>query len=289
MATWTGKSRGLWADSSVEVTAEQLTAGKYDFLITKHGTALHKNVSAAAKAQIPCVLFYEANPGAWDVLDETRWADERNIQLNEIIGDIFYDNTAIKRGIHGVMVDASIVNKGGTKFSGPWIKTNAQHLLARVWARVGLPNYLYINQEPIMAWLSSAADKENLFQLVKGQGGMSTATFVASANGYPADGTKPVMQYNNPKWFFWLFKDLGGGKIEVVYNGDKTTLYKELSFSGSGTVTPPTPTEPTEPTQPTIPANGDVAAQVAALRGDVAALQSTLNALVAAWNKTFKS
>jgi hypothetical protein len=249
MGIYSNKPKGIWVDGGDEISVADL-AGK-DFLIAKVGTKFHANVQNAYDAKIPLIMFYQFRPEIWEgsVLNVNAWPADQNICINEIRNWVMSGGS--KRAIHGLMLDCSEPNPRN-KTDVFWLTMPAKKFIDDLWAEFKMPNYLYMNRNPLTLYTSQTG-KDTLYQFVASQDGMSTPTWVnVDVNNIPLDGTKPLMDYNNTKTWFWLYKVAGARLLALYMQGDKATLYDDLGFIG-GSVTPPVVDPPVvDPTTPPV-------------------------------------
>jgi hypothetical protein len=215
---------GLWVNGDTLVTAEQLSGR--NFLIAKYGTYFHKNVQAAYDVKIPCLLFYEGNP---ELLFESgynnaEWDDAINVDLQNILEAIG------SRVVHGVVIDCKVKDSLEKLIEANWVAGYTKRLLTRSNEILGIPSFHYM--APGVPGMYSGNDKEIINQFIIGCKTISTWSATTSIDGFPADGTKPALPYDDSTlcpWAFWLFA-ANSGKFDVLYNGDVAALYAKLKY-----------------------------------------------------------
>ena len=235
------RARGIWVDGDDAITSTELAP--YDFLIAKVGDKFHANVQAAFNAKIPLIMWYEFRPEIWlgSSLNEASWPADRNVCLTECRQWIM--SGAVKRAIHGIIVDCSEPMPQNKTDAG-WLTRPAKLFLSQLWSEFKIPDYLYLNRNPL-TYYPTQNGKDTLYGFVKSQDGMSTVTYVpVDMAGIPVETAKPIMDYNNTKTWFWLYRLLGKRNLALYLPGTKADLYSALGFA-AGTVTPPV--DPTVP------------------------------------------
>lgn len=249
MGTYSTRAKGLWVDANDEVTVADLAA--YDFLIAKVGPKFHANVQHAYDAKKPLIMFYVFRPEIWagTSLAYSKWPADQNVCLNECRQWIMSGSS--QRAIHGIMVDGSEFANKQDVF---WLTMPLRNFMEVLWNEFKLPNYLFMNRVPITTFSGSQAGKEALYGLANDMDGISTTTWASvDVNNIPLDSAKPVMDYNNSKTWFWLYKIMGNRILCNYLMGNKAQLYSDLSYTavitdpivppvdpGTPPVTPPT-------------------------------------------------
>jgi hypothetical protein len=244
MGTYDTRAKGIWVDGNDEITAAELA--DYDFLIAKVGDKFHANVQNAYDADIPLIMFYQFRPEIWlgSVLSETAWPADQNLCLTECRQWIMSGGT--KRAIHGVMIDCS-EPMPQNQTDAVWLTRPAKKFIGDLYAEFRLPNYLYLNRNPINLFGKTQTGKDTLFGFVASQDGMSTNTFVSvTSAGLPIDTAKPMTDYNNTKTWFWLYRIFGKRILSLYLQGTKQALYADLGFV-SNSSNPEIPVPPVVP------------------------------------------
>jgi hypothetical protein len=267
MGTYDTRAKGIWVDGADEILPADLVG--YDYLIAKVGTKFHANVQHAHDANIPLIMFYQFRPEIWEgsTLSETAWPADQNLCLTECRQWIMSGTT--KRAIHGMMIDCSEPNPRNKTDVG-WLTRPSKKFISDAYAEFRLSNYLYLNQNPLSLYTTQIG-KDTLYGFVASQDGLSTTTFVpVTASGLPIDTAKPLMNYNNTKTWFWLYKVAGTRLLSLYMQGTKTALYADLGFVPSGTTVPELPVDPTIPPIPGM---------------DLTAVHAKLDAILTAVNR----
>jgi hypothetical protein len=258
MSIYSTRARGIWVDGGDEIQPAELVG--YDYLIAKVGTKFHNNVQHAYEANIPLIMFYQFRPEIWEgsTLNYSSWPADQNLCISECRSWIMSGGS--KRAIHGLMLDCSEPNPRN-KTDVFWLTMPSKKFIDDLWAEFKMPNYLYFNRNPLVLYGGTQTGKDTLYGFVASQDGMSTPTWVnVTAENIPADGTKPLMDYNNSKTWFWLYKVAGARLLSVYLQGTKSGLYNELGFVPNEVAPPVDPViPPVDPSDPPVapPVSGD--------------------------------
>lgn len=259
------RARGIWVDGDDEITATELAS--YDFLIAKVGSKFHGNVQSAYDAKIPLIMFYQFRPEIWlgSTLNEASWPADQNVCLTECRSWIMSGGT--KRAIHGLMIDCSDPMPQN-QTDAVWLTKPAKKFFDDLWNEFRMQSFLYLNRNPITLLGKTQTGKDTLYGFVASQDGISTTTFVpVDMAGLPVESSKPIMDYNNTKTWFWLYRLSGKRILSLYMQGPKAALYSELGFSTA----PPIP--PVDPGVPVVPGGTDLTAVNAKLDALIAMVQ----------------
>lgn len=278
MSQWSSRAIGLWHDSKDPLSATSLQG--MDFLLAKIGANfVQGHCNLAYNAKIPFGLFFEADPelyGLCPIGDFNRWPDITGDPTIKMLDSYIMSGT-MKRAIHFIVIDCSkTINSYGKTITPMWIVKTGERLISLIWQKYKLPVYLYMNQNPVVSAATDPAGKEalNLFLNSNGDGLSVFSKPAIGVDGYPADGTRPVLAYDGGKpWGFWLYNPVTVG-IKTLYNKDKTGLYADLNYTSSGTSVPVTP--PTGGSTVTPPTGGTVTADLSEVNAKLDAIYTYL-------------
>lgn len=241
MGQYASRAKGIWVEGNDEVTVAELA--NYDFLVAKVGAKFHNNVQHAYDAGKPLIMWYQFRTDIWEgtPLNPSAWPADKNICIQECRSWIMSGMS--KRAIHGIVIDASEPANRTDVF---WMTMPTKKFMEDMWTEFKLPLYLYLNRNPLN-YFPTSTGKESLYNLVKDMDGSSTITVVnTGTDSLPLDGTKPIMDYNQTKVWFWLYKVVGSRLLTLYLQGDKAQLYSDLDFVPAN-----------DPGDNTDPGNGD--------------------------------
>ena len=270
MGTYSTRARGIWLDANDAINSTELAP--YDFVIAKVGPAFHANVQTAYNVHKPLLMWYQFRPEIWEgtPLSFSKWPADQNICLNECRSWIMSGSS--RRAIHGVIVDASEFKNKDDVF---WLTMPVQNFMDVLWVEFKLPTYLHMNRNPITTFSKTQTGKDALYGLVAAMDGMSTTNWVnVDVNNVPLDSTKPVMDYNNSKVWFWLYKFVNNRILCNYLQGNKAQLYSDLNYDTI--ITDPVVPPVVPGTDPIIPG------------GDMTSVNAKLDAILAKLNGIFR-
>ena len=244
---WESRAKGLFTKKLV--SADQL-AGNFFLLAKWHEKEFTVNVQTAHDAGVACMLFYEADPESvsFDLKNIDGWPEEKVIDLQNIINAVMVGGVdGVPRDVKGVMIDCSkVIQKDGKKITAQWIAGYGDWLLQKVWDLLGIPVYLYMDQNPLIEWKNDPVSIETLYTFIAKWGGVCTVDWAneIDENGYPVnwsvvdkDGAisiveKPSLTYDDGQpWLFIFYHLDGDGNIDVIHHYVEATLAETLGFS----------------------------------------------------------
>lgn len=217
--------------------------------------------------------------------NEEAWADAaHDIVITKFLdpmifmGDPKNDN---KRGYSFLVIDISITNQvfgaKPTFLNNQWVREfGFKHVAKIVWDRYHIPVFLYFTPSAFKQYAADTSDQSlgKYLETLKDDNPLSTVVFsTLGTNGRPVDTASPIKDANGNLlmhcgyWAFWLFQ-WTTSTIRWLYNGNRTALWKAVSYEGN--VTPPPPPPP-----PVVITDLDKAvARIIALETRVGALET---------------
>jgi len=267
------RARGLFVDDTAAIQTAAQMEGKSAVIIKASHESLGSfgaKVQATANAGLACGMFWEADlwfypDQGFSPSDKTRWTPPANDAQFQLM-DRFVNNHAVQFA----MVDLTVTARAGRHLDAVWLEASGQHILDTMAKRYPKLKqiYLYINKSTVDEY--SGGDKSRIGAFIINNKIRFPLAFADNETN-ALTGGRPKMAWDDGNMWHWWLSFIP--KFEFIFAWDRTSLFKNIGFTGATTPTVPVDDPVTDPIIP---------------GGDLTSINAKLDAIIAKLNQHFK-